>query len=270
MSVTHNPPVQRNLPVARLTVDHDVQRPLDKTRVDDLAGQYNPAAIGVIVVSDRADGTLHVIDGQHRVAATIAAGHGAADLPCLVYTGLSRSDEAAMFRLLNHSRGVVPLDKFRVRVIEGDPVAVSINSILEKYGWKVQAGKTTGSFGAVSAVEKVYQLAERKKISGQAVVHTVIDVVTGAWGNSADGVRAEILLGIGQVLVRHGDAVNLVKLREQLSETAGGPRGLVGRARAYRDARGGRVSDAMSEIVISLLNFKRSVNKLPGWFTQAA
>jgi len=257
------------IPVAKLTVDPEVQRGVDKARVDKLAKDYQEAALGTIVVSHRGDGTYHVIDGQHRVLAAIAAGHGEGGMTCLVYEGLSRADEAAMFRRLNNTRSVTAVDKFRVRVVEGDLVAVSLNSILSRHGWRVEFGKTDGTFAAVSALEAVH----RGKLAGPGdttqICDTLIKTITEAWGHEASGVRAEIVSGLGAVLLRYNTRIDLAKLTAELGSCPGGPRGLVGKAKGLHQFRGGKLSDALAEVVVEMLNKNRRSNRLPEWRSQA-
>lgn len=258
------------LPVGRLTIDHTVQRPLDTARVDRIAGDYQLGAVGVLVVSERANGAVHVIDGQHRHAATVAAGYGDKTLTCLVYRGLSLADEAAMFRRLNNSRAVSAVDKFRVRVIEGDPGAVAMNAVLERHGWTVAFSKADGSFAAVAGIEQVFRGPSRGKTDGHAdVCDTVIGVITRAWGHDSDGVRAEIVAGIGAVIHRHGAGVDLSKLVSALAAHPGGPRGLVGKAKGLREYRGGTVTEAFAEVLIGLINKSRRTNRLPDWHSTA-
>ena len=261
----HPEPEIRDIPLAHLTVDPEVQRGLDKIRVDKLVADYRSDALGVIVVSDRGDGTHHVIDGQHRVAATQAAGYGDRAVKCLVYKGLDLAEEAAMFRRLNNSRAVQALDKFRVRVIEGDPVAVRLNTMLERNGWRVLQSKDDGAFAAVHALETVYRGTRGGPTENIEVCEKLIAVVSAAWDHDADGVRSEVLMGLGAVLTRHQHEVDIPKLVAELGQFTGGPRGLIGRAKSLRDIRGGRVSDAFAEIVVNLLNRRRRSNLLPDW-----
>lgn len=262
-------PEVQQLAVTALTVDPDVQRALDKTRVDKIAKQYRFDALGVIIVSQRRDQTYHVIDGQHRVAATIAAGFGDRSVSCLIYRGLSLADEAAMFRHLNNTRQVMPVDKFRVRVIEGDPVAVTLNHILNTHGWRVEPTKAAGAWAAVVALESVYN----GKLAGPgdttAICDTLISIITEAWGHDANGARAEIVAGIGAVLLRYNTRVDRVKIVAELAQFPSGPRGLIGKAKGLRDYRGGRLSDALAEVVVEMVNKNRRTNRLPEWRSAA-
>jgi hypothetical protein len=256
----------REIAPSRLIVDPDVQRGLDRARVDRMAASFDIDGVGVLVVSDRDDGTLHVADGQHRRELLISVGLGDEPVACQVYKGLTRAEEAALFRVLNNNKQVPPIDKFRIRVVEGEPMAVQINTALHAHGWTVKAYRTDGTFMAVSAIESVYKASNKgSKVPNAGLVETLISVITAAWGHNADGVRAEAISGIGAVLMRHHDAIDLAKLVSVLAGFPGGPLALIGNGRGLRDLRGGRIADSMAEIIVELYNGRRRLNRLPDW-----
>jgi hypothetical protein len=264
----HNPATVRieQIPARQLMVDHAVQRPLDTTRAERIANSFDPNALGTFVVSRRADGTYHLIDGQHRHAVVILLGHEDWLLNCQVYTGLTTQEEARMFRLLNNSKAVNVIEKFLVRIQEEDPVAVKINDVMADKGWKISTSKIDANFCAVAAVEKPYRRAEAKHAGdGETLVAWLMDVVTKAWGFAADGVRAEIISGLSLVWLRHSEAIDTKKLIDELTVIPGGARGMVGRAKSLRDFRKGTIGDAMAELIINMLNNKRRINRLPAW-----
>lgn len=257
------PTVQiRDIPARQLMVDHTVQRPLDTARAERIASDFDRNALGTFVVSRRDDGTYHLIDGQHRHAVVILLGHEDWDLHCQVYVGLTRQEEARMFRLLNNSKAVNVLEKFLVRIQEEDPVAVEINDILLDHGWKISTAKQDSNFCAVAAIEKGYRKAGPE---GPGLVEWLIQIITKSWGFAADGVRGEIVTGLSLVKLRHGDAIDSKKLIDELTVIPGGPRGLVGRARSLKDFRRGTIGDAMAELLINMMNSKRRINRLPDW-----
>lgn len=254
-----------DVPVAKMTVDPEVQRSVDRARVAKMVREFNPNALGVLTLSHRLDGSYHIIDGAHRVATVVATDHEDWSLPAEVWEGLTLAEEAAMFRHRNNTRQVSPIDKFRVRVVEGDTAAVELDEILIKYGWKVAWGTADASFAAVSAFESVYRSKFRGPGTTRDVCETVIRVITETWGHDSAGVRAELISGIGNLLLRYPTLVDLVKLTKALAVYPSGPRGLVGKAKGLRDYRGGKLSDAVSEIVTEQVNKGRRINRLPEW-----
>ncbi len=256
----------QEIPARQLMVDHNVQRPLDTARAERIAADFDPNALGTFVVSRRADGTYHLIDGQHRHAVVILMGHEDWNLRCEVHQGLTLAEEARMFRLLNNSKPVNVIEKFLVRYIEGDPVSVEITDILADRGWTVSTSKVDSNFCAVAAIEKYYRRANLKKEGlGAELVTWMIDVITKSWGFAADGVRGEIITGLSLLWLRHADILDSKKLVDELTVFPAGARGLVGRARSLRDFRRGSIGDAMAELLVNMLNSKRRINRLPAW-----
>lgn len=246
---------------ALLTVDHDVQRPLDTVRVAQIAADFEPEAFGVIHLSQRDDGSVIILDGQHRVAAANVIGRGEVPVEAVIWTGLSKAEEAAMFRRLNNTRQVQILDRFRIRIVEGDPTACKLNALLEQHGWTIRKAGAIGSFFAVAALEKLYNAKEGGDYD---TCDSLIRIATAAWGHDSNGLRAEIVSGLGALLRRY-PGLDSAKLVTELGKHEGGPLGLIGKAKQLRDIRGGKISDSMAEIMINLHNKQRKLNRLPAW-----
>lgn len=255
------------LPASDLKIDPEVQRTIDPNWITTRVAKFRPDGLGVLVVSRRANGFLHIVDGQHRHALCLAAGY-TEPITCQVYQGLSRAEEASMFRVHNDRRKVTPIDLFRIRVIEGELVATRLQKVLERYGWTARAAKSSGSFGAVSALEKVYTGWGQVPAANLGTCDAVISCITEAWGHTAHGSRGEIITGLGLLLTRYGSAVDLAKLVTEMASTAGGPLVLCGRAKALRDMNGGRVGDAMAAVLVNMVNKSRRVNRLPAWMEE--
>lgn len=246
-----------------LVFDRDYQRAVDPNRVRKLIEEFAATGLGTLTVSMRPDGRRVIIDGQHRVSAVRTVGYEG-KLPCNQYTGLTLADEAAMFLLLNNARPVQAIDKFRARVIAQDESAVTINDILNRTGWTVRQGGEAGYFGAVAAMQTVYDGAGITK--GRArpdLVDVVIVVITQAWGHDTRGVHNVIVAGLGQFYGRYGGDVDHAKVISELSKTT--PLALVGKAKALQDARSGTVSSAVAEVVTGLYNKGRRTKRLPDW-----
>lgn len=253
------------LHVDDLHVDQTVQRHLRSARVNELVRDWNPDGIGVITVSSRPDGGHFILDGQHRWAAAKQVGH--IRLKCEVFTGLSESDEAALFLVRNNTKIVSTFDKFRVRLIEGDPVALGIEKILADNGWKVRINRVSGSgsFSAVAALEWVYNGADRMADPTPKVARQTVEVITAAWGLDPDAVRADLVKGIGLFLLRYGEAIDLSKVVTELTRYGGGPLKVSGDARLLRSMRSMPAADAVATLLTGLYNKKRTVNRLPEW-----
>jgi hypothetical protein len=258
-------PVIKPIRVDHLTVDPRVQRALDPRRVRTIATSLDFAALGTLIVSHREDGTYHVVDGQTRVAALKEAGNGEYEADCKVFAGLSIAEEAKLFRLYNNTKQVKPTTKFIIRVVEGEPKAVAMNSVLERNGWKVTGAVSRGNFSAVAALEWIYDGAGLYEPGNIDACDTVINVLTVAFGLNQDGMRAELVKGLGLVVLRYGDELDLRKLATDLSQHDGGPTGVIGDARQLKKLRSDNVANAMAEVLVGMVNKGRRTRRLPEW-----
>jgi hypothetical protein len=180
-----NSPKLRDLPVSVLIVDADVQRRLDLRRVARMVADFQPQALGTITVSRRDDGSYHIIDGQHRVMAAREARGESFSISARVFEGLSIRDEAGLFRLLNETAKPTAFDGFRVRVVEGEHVAVHVTDMLKRHGFGLSRGVQDGAFSAVTAAERVYRLDPN-------ALERALGSLTHAWGRMASAVDARI------------------------------------------------------------------------------
>lgn len=262
-------PVLKQLRVDHLTVDFRVQRSVDPHRVEKIKASLNPAALGTIIVSARDDGTYHVVDGQTRVAAMKQSGHGEDMVDCKVFSELTLADEAALFRMYNDTRTVRPVTKFIIRVVEGDPKAVELNHILHNHGWTVNGASGHGYYLAVGALEWVHDGAVQWEPGNPEACDTTINVLTTAFGHNQDGVRAELIKGVGLVVLRYGDQLDLRKLTVELAQHDGGPVGVIGDARQLKKLRSDSVANAMAEVLVGMVNKGRRTKKIPEWRASA-
>jgi hypothetical protein len=252
---------------SELAIDPRVQRleGVSKYRVGAIVEAFNPLALGTICVSQREDGMLVVLDGAHRVAACKARGYrGFIDAE--VFTGLSLQDEAAMFRLLNQSAKPSAISSFLVRVVEGDPVAVDMSTILYEYGWHVRQSLAPGSFVAVTAGERVYRrvpLFDVAQPRPGLMFEDAVSLVTEPWQHDYRAANGLLLDGVGLLLARWSPAIDRKKLVHELALTR--PDTIVGQAKALRASMGGTVPGHVARVLVSLHNSRRRTNLLPEW-----
>lgn len=120
-----------------LRVDLSYQREQSKDRARRIACEFNWAGFGVLVVSERANGDYFVLDGGHRLLATMLRPE-VKNVPCYVFSGLSETDEASAFVYYNaHRRPPCGLDLFAAQVLAGDYNATAVARILRAYGSSV-------------------------------------------------------------------------------------------------------------------------------------
>lgn len=242
--------------IRELVIDPEVQRMLDRTRVRNIRDDFHPEAVGVITVSRRGDGELVVLDGMHRTRAAEEAGFGDLVVMARILEGLTLPQEAEMFRLLNNTVRPQLIDLFRIRVVEGEPIAVGINDLAQKYGWKITLGSRDGLLSAVAAMERAWK---------RGVAERTLATVTRAWGHDPSGVTAAILDGLSLVFARYGDTLDTDDLINRLAHYPGGAANLIGKARGLRDLYGSTMSQAMAELLVELYNRRRRSSLVPAW-----
>jgi hypothetical protein len=148
----------RQLHKSLLNVDHEYQRTkIHNSRVLAIASAWSWAALGVLVVAVRPDGTFWVLDGQHR---KLAADKRAdvQHLPCMVFRSESKVKEAFAFLLSTTHRGPVrAIDKFNALVMSQNPVAVAVKELVESSGYRVHPSgpKTVECVGTLMSAVKL-------------------------------------------------------------------------------------------------------------------
>jgi len=244
--------------VGDLWVDPNVQRSLRKARVTAMAGDFRPDALGVLTTSRREGKRIHIIDGQHRYRAAEAAAFLGV-IQTMEYRGLTIPEEAALFRLLNKTEKVSRVDQFLISCVEQDPASVRLAGFLAAHGWAVGASATESRLSAIASLERVYAR------SPEAADGTLA-VLTVAYGHIPTAVQGSLIEGVGRMLARYGQDVNLTLLAKRLSSLPGGPNALLGNARGRNVARTGNLSSQVAQIITNeVYNKGLRSNALPEW-----
>jgi hypothetical protein len=256
----------RTVPLDKITIGRTQRvEGVDQRRIDKMAATgFNPDALGLFILSERADGTLVCLDGMHRRALAQQAGY-TGHVDAKVFTGLTLAEEAALFILYNDKKNVSAISKFAARVLAGDETAVEINNIVTRLGWTIRISSHPGSLPAVDALERVYRTGAGTVTAGAHPVLTerTLSTLTEAWGHDPLAVQNHMLSGVAQVYGRFGDAVDTVKLVREMQDTQ--PRVMVGRAKALQHIQGGTVPGALAKILVGMHNHRRRSNLLPEW-----
>ena len=122
-----------------LKTDYSYQRTLDEKRVKKIAKEFTPEIVGTIFVSRRKDGSLYIIDGNHRVAAMRAIGRKY--VTATVFDGLSPTEEAELFRKLNTSQKKPSFNEvLNASITAGNEDAVAYKELLDMSGVKYSFG----------------------------------------------------------------------------------------------------------------------------------
>ena len=237
----------KRIAVNALIIDRDVQKanPPTTARMMNLVNKFDLDSIGVMTVSLRVDGTYVLLDGQTRKAALDFLELGEWEVLCNVYEGLTKADEAHLFRLLNNTQRPTPVDDFRVGMTAGDVECLAIDKIITKHGLKLSACARDGGVTCVSAMRQAYKSGGLDDALGTA---------TAAWGLRAAAVQGDIVKGLALVHETYNGTMDRPALINKLSKFQGGASGILGSARNTRNIRSASVARLCAAVIVSVYN----------------
>ena len=153
---------QRVLAACLLGRPAEYARPLRPHWVTRLVREWNKRKVGVLLVSQRPDGSFRALTGNHRVASRLQDGEPDYAFDCLVYENLSLQEEAAIYlaqddERLRHSVA----DDFPAMLVNDDPIAKGVQRCLDAVGLEVapygEAGHKKNRVRCVSALLNAYE-----------------------------------------------------------------------------------------------------------------
>lgn len=155
----HNVPqggVNQQIQLIPLTsiVTEEYQRVLNMKNVSGIVRDFDPAKLGVLVVSHRPDGTYSILDGQHRLTALRKLGFAAAN--CIVLEGMTIQQEADYFRRQNENKQSLRIaDTFNAAVWAEDEESVTIKGIMDRYGFRLGKSGQPMCVCAIGALQSI-------------------------------------------------------------------------------------------------------------------
>jgi Predicted transcriptional regulators len=246
--------VPKILPVSVLKVDTDYQRFLSMPHGKTLAKNFNPGLIGVLIVSQRADG-YYVIDGQHRLFALRA--NGIQNVMCIVYTGLSKMQEAKLFVEFNGGRKTLtPSEKIKSKIEAGDPITLEIKDVVETCGLILGVGKKL----APNTIVSFTTLEHIHKQAGTGGLFRILYLTSQTWEGALESLDHRMLGGMKIFVVKAGhlftDSDFISKLKKFKADEI------------LREgmARVGRVTKpemSCAETILMNYNYNRSTKRIP-------
>ena len=204
-------------PIADLLIDDSYQRSIDtgpsQGLIKRIARNWDWGLCQPLNVDKREDGSLYVIDGQHRLAAARERGD-IYDLPCVVIASKSAGDEAAAFVALNqHRRPLSKLDLYKAALEAGETEAVVINNALANAGLSV-AKTTNPDAWKAGQVSNIGGLEHCQRNHGEKVLRVACLAAAMAFSGQVLRYFGTIFPGIAEAVatngVEHGDLIGIV------------------------------------------------------------
>lgn len=166
--------------IAELEIDPAYQRNIDagpsQTLIRRIATFWDWTLCQPLSVAKRADGTLMVVDGQHRLEGARLRGD-IIDLPCVISAYASMGEEAAAFVALNQQRR--PLNRmqvFKAALAAGDKEALDIKDALDDAGLWIGSSSDL-SIQKPGAIVCLRGLENCLHVHGKAVLAAALDVM---------------------------------------------------------------------------------------------
>lgn len=241
------------------------QRHLRANRVRKMAQKFDPRLYGVVLVTMRS-GKPSVIDGQHRIAAAIQAGHGDDALPALVIPTSTYREEAELFVRANLRETTVPAatgEVFHARIEQGDERATMVAKVVEDAGLQLDMHMESDGEGFVRAIATLERIFKQ---GGPEHLADVLTTLLATYGGQRGSTAHWMLMGFHQFLYRFHDFADRARLAEQLRPLTAD--GLTARAMMARIAEGGyRRHDSGVAIGRTMRNIynESQGKKLPEW-----
>lgn len=252
----------KDLPISDMFVDFESQggyaRALNEKRARYLTERFNANAVGTIYVSLRNDGSLAVLDGQHRIYA--AKANGLHTLDAYVYADLTIEQEADLYRMFGDYLRQKATDRFLAAIRAGDPEALAIADVLAEYDLKVVA--TTRGHG-IHAVDAVQYIVSHY---GLSMLRLVLAFLVEAFGNNAIALNGTTLRGAARFLDRFANHPKFNHKRLMTRLKRGGFSQYEQRAKAVKFAERCDSSTAWGKAFMAIHDSNLSdENKLGNW-----
>lgn len=196
------------------------QRDPEKGRIKRIRSGAFWVAFGAPLVSKRADGTLWVIDGQHRVAALRAELGDDYQLLCVVVEGLTREQESRGYDILNNEqKKPSSFNRWKSGRTSGNAEVKGIDEVVASLELEVCRGGKPDCIPAPGSLRTIWR---QSKAPG---LEQVLRVLKAAWYGERECFAAYTINGLS-LFLRHYALyrINEERLIERLGSTS--PRGL--------------------------------------------
>jgi hypothetical protein len=159
-----------------LNIDSRYQRDqVSDAKVREIARDWDWLLLGCISVIEREDGSLWVFDGGHRARASFFR-DDIKELPCMVHRVATVNEEAKAFVARNTMvSNVAAYDRHRASVCAAEPVALSVQAILDEFGLTVIKGGASGA-GYLSCIGTLQSCVKEDAEDAKKVLRFLLSI----------------------------------------------------------------------------------------------
>ena len=250
------------LEVAELKVDHSYQHPPYVGAIEQLHREYKPEWSGFILVNERADGSLWIVDGQTRRA--VHERRGLAYIRAEILRGLTPEQEAVVYLVKCKNTQRVPVDAFLAEYAARYPMAVLLHDLLAKRGIAVISYATEHQAAPAKAVISCVKTLKDclKRDEDGSILEATLDLIVETWSYHHTSFGGNFIRLMHDLILRHGDEIDRKSFVTRLS--AHSVPELREMGRALKNATTPALSEgkAMQRKVIELYNVGRQTRRI--------
>lgn len=198
-----SPPSLEFVALDRLNVDPAYQRATDGAHsrriIVGMVKAWEWPLCQPLVVSRRLDGTLWVLDGQHRLSGARERGD-IAHLPCVILPTLAIENEAKAFVHLNTRRQKLSqTDIFNGMLAAGDENSKQTAALIERSGWKIVRSTNTTAWkpGDLACAPMI---ADQRRINGEPLLEAALTTLRAAYPDKVVTTPATLIKALVQYL----------------------------------------------------------------------
>lgn len=184
-----------SVPLTLMRLDMSYQRQLSTT-ISRLAREFNMDSCDFLLASYR-DGVFYLLDGQHRKAAAEIL--GITELPCIIFTGLTREEEALIFARQNRNVNKLnPFDTYKANLACGDTNIPEVRTDMEicricnSYGIEVK--RITRNFSNPKTLRSISRARSVVEKNGSPCFEWILSTITSSnWNMCTVAYTKEII-----------------------------------------------------------------------------
>ena len=203
----HNPGTLRDLPSNMITSGLPYQKPLNEREVQQLIEKWDDRLLEPLVVSFR-DGRYNLIDGQHRLNALQKMNDGkAVTLACLIFTGMTYEEEAALYFKLDQGKKRLSMAQSIKAQLESrsDPALNEIGRLTGTVGFKWPVYKNRGGTNEITATRATVNAYE---LLGPDAFSRMLALLKNTWDGDPDSLTALMLSGAALLVKTYPTELN--------------------------------------------------------------
>jgi hypothetical protein len=194
-----------SLSTSDLQIDYSYQRDLNEDRVQEIMDDFSEDAFGTPIVNRRPDGSLFLVDGQHRREAAIRL-YGHRKIWCRVIQVPGAPEEAAIFYRVNagHVRPG-PSVLFQGRITQGEAAALEIERIAAEEGMPLCLRGKPESLDQLAIPSVLDQIYKKRGSEG---LRNILKFVRETWGGQKKYASSAVVSGVARFFDHYGEHKN--------------------------------------------------------------